>query len=47
MATQFFKKKEAANIFEVGHRLLRLFPGFTEDGLEQATLSASQSGIGF
>ena len=45
--TQFFKR-QAANIFdEVGQRSLeRLLPGFTEDGLEQATLSASQSGIG-
>ena len=42
------QEKEATKIFEVGHRSLeRLFPGFTEDGFEQATLSASQSGTGY
>ena len=42
------QEKEAAKIFEeVGQRSLeRLFPGFTEDSSEQATLSTSQSGIG-
>ena len=40
------QEKEAAKIFEVGQRSLeRLFPEFTENGLEQATLSASQSGV--
>ena len=40
--------EEAAKTFyEVGQRSLeRLCPGFTEDSTEQATLSASQSGIG-
>ena len=33
---------------EVGQRSLeRLFPGFTEDSMVQATLSAGQSGIGY
>ena len=42
------QEKEAAKIFEVGQRSLeRLFPGLTEDGLEQATLGACQSGIGY
>ena len=38
--------KRAAEICdEVGQRSLeRLFPGFTEDSLVQATLSAGQSG---
>ena len=37
----------ATEVFEGGQTSLeRLFPGCTEDGLEQATLSASQSGIG-
>ena len=42
------QEKRTAEIFdEVGQRSLqRLFPGFTEDSLEQATLSAGQSGIG-
>ena len=41
------EEKRAAEIFDdVGQRSLeRLFPGFTEDGLVQATLSAGQSGI--
>ena len=40
-------KKRAPEIFdEVGQRSLeRLFPGFTEDSLTQATLSAGPSGI--
>ena len=42
------QEKEAATIFEVGQRSLeRLFPGFAEDSSEQATLSASLSGIGY
>ena len=42
------QEKEATKILEVGHRSLeRLFPGFTEDSFEQATLSANQSGIGY
>ena len=42
------QEKEAAKIFdEVGQRSLeRLFRGFTKDSSKQATLSASQSGIG-
>ena len=41
------QEKRAAEIYdEVGHSSLeRLFPGFTEDSSEQATLSASQSDI--
>ena len=48
MATQFFKKKKPAKIFdEVGQRSReRLFAGFTEDSAEKAALSAGQSGIG-
>ena len=43
------QETRAAEIFnEVGQRSFgRLFPGFTEDSLEQATLRAGQSGIGF
>ena len=42
------QEQEAAQIFDVGQRSLqRLFPGFTEDSSEQATLSASQSGTGY
>ena len=43
------QERQPAEIFdEVGHRSLkRLFPGFTEDSLEQATLNAGQSGIGY
>ena len=43
------EEPEAAKIFdEVGQRSLqRLFPGFTEDSLEQATLSSGQSGVGY
>ena len=45
---QLLPEKEAAQIFGGGRRSLeRLFPGFTEDGFEQATLSASLSGIGY
>ena len=42
-------ERKAATIFdEVGQRSLeRLFPGFAEDSSEHATLSASQSGIGY
>ena len=42
-------ERQAAKIFdEVGQRYLeRLLPGFKEDSLEQATLSASQSGVGY
>ena len=43
------QKRQAAEIFdEVGHRSLeRLFRGFTKDSLEQASLSAGQSGVGY
>ena len=42
-----FQEQEATQIFDVGQRSLqRLFPGFTEDSSEQATVSASQSGTG-
>ena len=42
-------EEEAAQVFrEVADRSLeRLFPGFTDESREQATLSASQSGIGY
>ena len=42
------QEKRAAEIFdEIGQRSFeRVFPGFTEDSLEQATLSAGQSGVG-
>ena len=43
-----FQEQEATQIFDVGQRSLqRLFPGFTEDSSEQATLSANQSGTGY
>ena len=42
------QEKEDAKIFEVGQRSLeRFFPGYSEDSSEQATLSTSQSGIGY
>ena len=43
------QEQRAAEIYdEVGQRSLeRLFPGFTEDSMTQATLSAGQSGIGY
>ena len=43
------QEQRAAEIFdEVGQRsLARLFPGFTEDSMTQATLSADPSGIGY
>ena len=43
------QEQRAAEIYdEVGQRFLeRLFPGLTEDSMTQATLSASQSGIGY
>ena len=43
------QEKRAAEIHhEVGQRCLeRLCPGFTEDSLEQATLSVGQSGTGY
>ena len=43
------QEKRAPEIYdEVGQRSLeRLFPGFTEDSSEQASLGASQTGIGF
>ena len=42
------EKRAAENFDEVGQRSLeRLFQGFTEDSMEQATLSAGQSGIGY
>ena len=42
------QEQRAAEIYDVvGQRFLeRLFPGFTEDSMTQATLSAGQSGIG-
>ena len=42
-------EQNAAAVYEeIGQRSLeRLFPGVTEDSMTQATLSASQSGIGF
>ena len=43
------QERQVAELFdEVNQRSLeRLFPGFTEDSLEQATLSAGQSGIAY
>ena len=43
------QEKRAAEIYdEVGQKSLEiLFPGFTEDSLKQATLSAGLSGIGY
>ena len=43
------QEQRAAEIYdEVGQRSLeRLFPGFTEDSMEHATLSAGQSRIGY
>ena len=43
------QEQPAAEIYdEVGQRLLeRLFPGFMEDSMVQATLGAGQSGIGY
>ena len=47
MVAKSFKKREAAQTFEVGQRSFeRLFPGFTEDSTKPA-LSAGQSGIGY
>ena len=46
---KILQEKRAAAIYdEIGQRSLeKLFPGFTEDTLEQATSSAGQSGIGY
>ena len=43
------EEQSAAAVFdEIGQRSLeRLFPGFTEDSMTQATLSGGQSGIGY
>ena len=43
------QEKRAAEVYgELGQRSLEmLFPGFTEDSLVQATLTAGQSGIGY
>ena len=43
------QEQRAADIHDgVGQRSLeKLFPGFTEDSMTQATLSAGQSGIGY
>ena len=39
------QEREAAKVFDEGWPIERLFPVLTEDSSEQATLSASQSGI--
>ena len=46
---KILEEQSAAVVYdEIGHRSPeRLFPGLTEDSMTQATLSASQSGIGF
>ena len=49
MVTKILEEQSAAAVHdEIGQRSLeRLSPGLMEDNMTQATLNASQSGIGF